>query len=229
MEILDQSIDVNHKWTQTIIAIDTIPQLNHLTLPSKIEPKEPYFDVFEKLYKIAGQQLIRVDVDNERHIAQLSYVKKKELTPEQQKLAVAFIPLARKMTKKYKKLYPDRWEEFESASMMALVLSAERYNEDYGITFYTYVRRRILGSIKDVVRAKKKQLLHLDYDPSYSVEIDDFIAVMFRRLRPIQVQVCTAIYLEGQSQDEIARKLQCSQARICRIHLQSLEHMRAIL
>jgi hypothetical protein len=77
MEILDQSIDVNHKWTQTIIAIDTIPQLNHLTLPSKIEPKEPYFDVFEKLYKIAGQQLIRVDVDNERHIAQLSYVKKK--------------------------------------------------------------------------------------------------------------------------------------------------------
>lgn len=177
--------------------------------------------------------------------------RRSRLNEEQRALAARYMALARRVARPYKRAWPSHWEEFESASLLAVVEAAESFDRSRGVRFATYAYHRIRGAMRDVQRELLARSRPMDFDSDFpigsgdrfaqagrvgrviGVEADppvgseleglDQIDRWLRRLPSRWAEVCRLIYMHGKTQTEAARELGMSQSRLCCIHRASLE------
>lgn len=173
------------------------------------------------------------------------------LSPSRRDLADRYIPLARSLSRRFKRSCPGGWEEFESGSMLALVEAAEAFDPDRGVKFATFARRRITGALIDVQRALFARSrpgggeaisgplpafrehfggrvlgVLADQPIGWELETHDVVERLVATLPPREAEACRRLYLRGQSQSEAAAELGLSQSRLCRIHRVALARLR---
>jgi RNA polymerase sigma factor (sigma-70 family) len=171
------------------------------------------------------------------------------LNPDQQQLAVKYLPLARKLAQPMKRLSPSDWEEFESAACLALVEAAEAYQPERHVKFTTFATKRIWGALKDVSRrrhAKKTltrdgiapvELGELEHDlelkgrvlgmeheleVGWGLDAEDALDSWLRKLPKGHAAACRQIYLQGKTHAEAADALGLSPSRITYIHQEAV-------
>jgi RNA polymerase sigma factor (sigma-70 family) len=171
------------------------------------------------------------------------------LTPEQQTLAVKFLPLARNLAWRFKVAWTAHQDEFESAAYLALVEAAQSYDGSKHVKFQTYARIRIMGELRDVQRgleiagfegdnenAPQIQQLDLDMEEHGRVlltsedrPVEEAVAARdtFERwmnaLPKNHAAACRNLYVHGMSEARSAADLGLSKARIHGLHQESLE------
>ena len=168
--------------------------------------------------------------------------RNERLTERQQELAAKYMPMARAMAKPFKAQFPDSWEDFESASCMALVESAGAFDPDREVKFSTFARRRIWGGLCDT-RRKRIQRSHnecpmadgcpttirlteevaSDIRPvGAEIEAAESLEIWMRKLPRQHAQACRMIYLDDRTHAEVARAMGISPSRVTYMHLESL-------
>ncbi len=175
---------------------------------------------------------------------------KRALTSEQQRLAAQYLPMARALAKPFKVQFPDSWEEFESAAMLALVESARSFNPDRLVKFSTFARRRIWGAMRDVRRqrvirarriaptldgapstvslpedpeARGQVLLSQEQEPVGSeYEAVEAVESWLRKLPKSHGNACRLIYINGKTHAEAAEILGISPSRVTYLHVEAL-------
>jgi RNA polymerase sigma factor (sigma-70 family) len=100
------------------------------------------------------------------------------LNASQQQLATKYIPMARSLARSFKTEHPQLADDFESAALIALTRAALHFDPGYGVKFSTYARRRIVGALKDELRARIAPGYQGDADEapyvtSLYIDIDD--------------------------------------------------------
>lgn len=75
------------------------------------------------------------------------------LSLDQQRLAEQYIPLARSLAGWYRKAFPTLAEDFESEALWGLTQAAGTWRLSGGASFKNHARRRIIGAVRDVLRA----------------------------------------------------------------------------
>jgi RNA polymerase sigma factor (sigma-70 family) len=174
--------------------------------------------------------------------------QRKPLTTEQQGLAERYLPMARALARPLKRTWPQEWEEFESAAMMALVEAAESFDPGRGVRFSTFARLRVVGALRDVQRRMGStkwrvddthavheaadltslepigEVLNTTPDPEVGREVDslDAVEAWLKKLPPRHAAACRAIYVHGCNQAEAAARLGCSQSRLSYLHREAL-------
>jgi RNA polymerase sigma factor (sigma-70 family) len=174
--------------------------------------------------------------------------RRKPLTAEQQGLAERYMPMARALAKSYKRTWPQEWEEFESAALMALVEAAESFDPGRNVRFSTFARLRVVGALRDVQRRMGStkwrvddshavheaadlaslepigEVINTTPDPEVGRDLEslDAVEAWLRRLPPRHAAACRAIYLHGCNQAEAAARLGCSQSRLSYLHREAL-------
>lgn len=176
---------------------------------------------------------------------------RKALSPERQKLAVRYIPLARRLARPWKRLWPQHWEDFDSGALFALVQAARCFDPSRNVKFSTFARHRIVFALRDVHHSILERRAPLDqdnnlspellYDPDtrenaglifgiepeppvgWELENSDALDRLLRKLPPKHAAACRQIYLLGKSQLEAARAIGLSQSRLCAMHRAALE------
>jgi RNA polymerase sigma factor (sigma-70 family) len=173
------------------------------------------------------------------------------LSPARQQLADRYVALARALAKPFKKSFPHFWEEFESASLLALVEAAEAYQPGLNVKFSTFARRRIVGALVDVQRevcALNRpfegaaspppppggppsydehcggRVLGIACEPpvGWDLEAREALERLFRSLPPRHAEVCRRIYLRGQTQSQAALEMGLAQSRLSCLHRDAL-------
>ena len=183
--------------------------------------------------------------------------KARPLTAKQQRLAVAYLPLARSLSQPWKDRFPYLWEEFDSAAFYGLVQAVRTYDPRKGTKFTTWAHRRInyaflevqqleqpLGARRStlelepivsvelfprVIREKFQMIGRREYEPSCEEKIDETDALE-RMLKPLSkraAKVCRLIYVDGLTIDEVAEKLRLTHLQVWRMHSRSLDRLRA--
>jgi RNA polymerase sigma factor (sigma-70 family) len=174
------------------------------------------------------------------------------LTPEQQALAVRYLPLARSLAKSLKQDWPTESDEFDSAACLALVEAAQSYNPNRNVRFATFARFRIWGALRDVQRAliasgwrddiENAPLLNSliseieelgccvigstpDRPVGEDAEMVEAVEAWLRKLPPKHAEACRQIYLHDKTQSEAARIIGCSKSRLSYLHKESLERL----
>jgi RNA polymerase sigma factor (sigma-70 family) len=171
------------------------------------------------------------------------------LTKEQQDLAASYFPLARALARRFKKAWAYGRDEFESAAGLALVEAAQAYDPSKKVKFATYARRRIIGELRDVQRQLILRGWSGDVEEAPDVlplvpDVEDFGCVLLTRpdglvgeqldsreyleslmdrLPLKHARAFEQIYVRGLSQLQTAITLGVSQARVFRLHKQSVE------
>jgi RNA polymerase sigma factor (sigma-70 family) len=171
-----------------------------------------------------------------------------------QKLAAAYMPLARSLSRRLKAMLPWAWEEFESAACMALVEAAESFDLGRNVKFATFARRRISGALLDTQRKLLEggrrchfvtagktefsprntfeeggaQILGIKPEPPVGLELErrDLVEAWLNRLPRKHAATCRQLYLEGLTQTEAAERLGYSQSRLSSMHQEALEMLR---
>jgi hypothetical protein len=97
-----------------------------------------------------------------------------QLTEDQQKLAVAYWPLARSLARPFKDQIPDASDEYESVACLALTEAARTYQTAQSLRFATWARHHIVGALRTARRERiergRRLLLVADLvDEQYSV------------------------------------------------------------
>ena len=158
-----------------------------------------------------------------------------QLTPAQQDLCQRFIPLAHKLAKPLKQAWPNDADDFESAALLALVEAAEAFDPSLPVNFQGFARGKILSALKDLHRAKAKELhrplnrpsaSQATLSPAQYFEERDAAEALLKPLPPKHREVMKLIYLSGKSQAEAALALKTSQTRVCRLHREALNLLR---
>ncbi len=176
-------------------------------------------------------------------------LSRKPLTPNQQALAVKYLPLARSMAQPMKQAWPSCRDEFESAALLALVESAQSFDTSKDTRFSTFARLRIQGALRDVLRRRmargwrtkdhenapsieqfrhdsevKGQVVGAQPPPPVGQRLEavDAVEVLLRKLPPKHAQACRDIYLDEKNQVETAQRLGCSQSRLSYMHREAL-------
>ncbi len=154
------------------------------------------------------------------------------LTADQQDLAARYLPLARSLSQPFWRAWPSSYEEFDSAACLGLVEAARTFDPTRGVKFGTFVRHRILGSLRDVQRGlmaprprrrgKDTPAANPPPDVGAELEASDEVVSLLRQLPRRHAAACRGIYLEAKTQNEVARDLGCSQSRLSVIHRESL-------
>jgi RNA polymerase sigma factor (sigma-70 family) len=167
--------------------------------------------------------------------------RRKPLTAEQQDLAARYVPLAHSLSASYRRAWPNEWNEFESASMMALTEAAETYDPSRGVPFATFARFRITGALRDVHRrlshpltlprgsavctcgdmkiaaTSGRVLMQAARQPDHAYVSADAFEQRMRNLPPRHAEVCRCLHVDGLNQAEIAQRMNLSQTRISTI------------
>jgi RNA polymerase sigma factor (sigma-70 family) len=171
------------------------------------------------------------------------------LTPDQQRLAARYRPMARKMAKPLKRIAPAHWEEYESAANMALVEAAEAWRPQVGTSFSFFAKKRIWGALKDVSRqrwARKRlardgaepahlgDLRHDDEldgrvlgiepepEPGWGLEEEDAVEGWLRKLPPGHAAALRRIYIWGETHAQAAKSVGLSPSRVTYIHQEAI-------
>lgn len=171
------------------------------------------------------------------------------LNVQQQQLAEKYLPLARKLAKPMKNIFPSDWEEYESAACMALVEAAEAFKPDRHVKFSTFASRRIFGALKDVRRRKRTksllvcdggpaiELSELAHDPElhgrvlmtepmeevgWDLECTEAVESWLRKLPRGHAAACREIYLHGKTHAEAAEAVGLSPSRVTYIHQEAI-------
>ena len=173
---------------------------------------------------------------------------KPPLTPAQQALAADYIPLARAMSRPLKRNWPGARDEFDSAACLALVEAAGAYDPARNVRFATFARHRVGGALLDVQRrlialgwrcdvANAPSVLGLarhgelrgrvcmsraDEPIGRELEALEEFEAWMRKLPPRHAAACRAIYRDGMTQTEAARRLGCSQSRLSALHREAI-------
>jgi RNA polymerase sigma factor (sigma-70 family) len=174
--------------------------------------------------------------------------QRKPLTAEQQELAALYVPMARSLAKPYKEAWPNEWEAFDSAAMMALVEAAESFDPGRYVRFSTFARIRIVGALLDIQRQIVKterqvdgthsshtggdmtnlegigEILNATSEPEVGAELEscDAVEAWLCKLPAQHASACREIYLNGCNQAEAAERLGCSQSRMSMIHREAI-------
>src|SRR5689334_18139672 len=74
------------------------------------------------------------------------------LPTERRCLAARYLPLARKMAKPLKMMWPCAEDEFESAACLAVVEAAQSFDPGRNVGFGTFAMMRVQGALRDVQR-----------------------------------------------------------------------------
>jgi RNA polymerase sigma factor for flagellar operon FliA len=163
--------------------------------------------------------------------------------------------MARTLARRYKLRCPDLWEDFDSASLLALVEAAETFDPERGVKFGTFARRRVLGALVDVLRARSARtrpvrkgilpeavltdrpalletaggrVFGIEAEPPVGCELErhEFLERLIAALPPAEADACRRLYLLGQSQTEAAEELGVCQARLSQLHRNALARLR---
>ncbi|MDX2038998.1 MAG: sigma-70 family RNA polymerase sigma factor [Isosphaeraceae bacterium] len=173
-----------------------------------------------------------------------------KLGPEQQRLVIKYMPMARAWARPFRRHWFWTNEDFLSAAYLALVESAANFDSSRGITFGTFARLRIRGAMLDI-QSRLRRMLKADglqssttfdswgesddgpesvlgfEDPMTAlIETADFVEQSLEHLPARHERTCREIYLNGRSQREAAELLGCSKSRISTLHEESLAWMR---
>jgi RNA polymerase sigma factor (sigma-70 family) len=175
--------------------------------------------------------------------------RREPLTPQQQRLAAQYVPLARALAKPLKTSWPMERDEFDSAAMLALVEAAQSFNPSRNVKFATFARYRIWGALRDVQRSLITAGWRADLDNAPNLnsltrdaeeygcvigaepdrpvgeelESNEFVANCFNKLPAKHAEACRQIYLHGRSQSDAAAAVGCSKSRLSYLHKEALE------
>jgi RNA polymerase sigma factor (sigma-70 family) len=175
------------------------------------------------------------------------------LTPEQQRLAEKYVPMARKLCKYMKMSWPQQAEEFEGEAMLALVEAAQSYDPSRNVNFGTFARYRVWGALRDTLRRMapsgflKDQegapsffsmtdeaerigtVLFATDDPPVGHELEEAEAleILIRNLPGAIAEVCRLMYLDGMKQTTVAETRGVSKSRVSYLHQQALKTLRS--
>lgn len=172
------------------------------------------------------------------------------LTDEQKELASRHFTMARIMARHLHAGRRIDRDEVESIAFVALVEAARAYQATDGAQFPTFARYRIVGAILDYFRETgKRRLLPISVvSPSENHALDqnlkgtpigispnlpvgavvdgaDAVEFHFQKMPSAQAAACRLIYLEGKSQDEVARIMDCTRSYVSRIHREALDFL----
>ena len=154
---------------------------------------------------------------------------------EQDRLVLAYLPLARAMAAILKSAHP-RWrDEFESAAGEGLVEAARRYDPSLG-SFPAYAEFRIRARLADVLRSIRRPLparlpiglevLAEGPEVGSELELLEEVPRLLGRLPEREAQAIRLIFLEGRTQAQAARALGVSQVEVSRMQARSLRLLR---
>jgi RNA polymerase sigma factor (sigma-70 family) len=174
-------------------------------------------------------------------VARKTRRQRNSLTAEQQNLAARYVPLAHSLSASYRRAWPNEWNEFESASMMALTEAAETYDPSRGVPFATFARIRIVGALRDVHRRLSRPLtlprgsavctcgdmkiaetsgrvlIQAVHQPDHAYVSADAFERWMRKLPLRHAEVCRCLHADGLNQTETAQRMNLSQTRISTI------------
>jgi RNA polymerase sigma factor (sigma-70 family) len=178
------------------------------------------------------------------------------LTPERQRLAARYLPLARSLAKPYKVYWPGSYDDFDAEANLALVEAAESFDPERGVNFATFARHRIDGALRDMRREKidhdQRFMTHVpssgDLLQGGGCETDRGRLICVREPEPVGEEMergelvehwlsklprkhayaCRQAYFHGRTQQEIAKDLGYSQSRMSNIHQEALRMLREI-
>ena len=171
------------------------------------------------------------------------------LTPERQRLAAAYLPMARALARPFKAAWSRFRDEFDSAACLALVEAAETFDPGRNVKFATFARARICGALRD---ARRRQVpLGYRSEPGdaprvgempmrpeeigrvVTAEADDPVGAELEAAEEIERWLsklprrhslaCRQIYVHDMTYDETARSLGCSQSRVAFMHRQAMD------
>jgi RNA polymerase sigma factor (sigma-70 family) len=170
------------------------------------------------------------------------------MTPEQQALAMHYLPLARRLAKPFKETWAPYRDDFESAACLGLIEAAQTYDSSKHVKFPTFARRRILGELRDVKRDMQLsgwrdcedpptvehlgdktgdtgQVLGITADPPVETVLDahDIVDHWLKRLPKVNATACRLIYLEAMTHRQAGAAMDRSKTRVQRLHKESLE------
>ncbi len=169
------------------------------------------------------------------------------MTPEQQALAMDYLPLARNLAKPFKTAWAPYRDDFESAACLGLIEAAQTYDPSKRVEFPTYARRRILGELRDVKRDMQlsgwrddetpPKVQHLgsgteeegrvlgatpDRPVEKEIEARDTVEHWLTRLPKAHANVCRLIYLEDMTGPQAGAALGRSKTRFNILYKESL-------
>lgn len=169
------------------------------------------------------------------------------LTDAQRALAERYIPLARKLVKPIKAMYPTRRDEFESAACLGLIQAAREFDPARGAGFATFARTHIRWAVAEVCRTSPidgkrndrrvfptvvtfnpyhpqhgEKLVDDAPPPARDIDAIDFVERLFRQLPRRHAQACRLYFIAGKSQSGAARTMGCSQSEVTRLIRASL-------
>jgi len=171
------------------------------------------------------------------------------LTPERQRLAAAYLPMARALARPFKMAWAQLSDEFDSAACLALVEAAETFDPGRNVKFATFARARIWGALRD---AKRRQVplgyrsepreaprvgelpmrpeevgrvvtAEADGPVGAELEAAEEIERWLSKLPRRHSLACRQIYVHDMTYDEAARSLGCSQSRVAYMHRQAMD------
>jgi RNA polymerase sigma factor for flagellar operon FliA len=180
--------------------------------------------------------------------------KREPLTPDQQSLAVRFLPMARALAKPLKLCWPTECHEFESAACLALVEAAQSFDPARNVKFATYARYRIWGALRDVQRGLVMQgwrddlvnapkfvtliataeefgqvmLTHPEPPIGEDVDLADQLDFWLKKLPARHATACRELYLKQKTQGETAEAIGVSKSRVSYLHREALEMLNDI-
>ena len=170
------------------------------------------------------------------------------LTPERQRLATAYLPMAAALSRPFKLAWPKLVDEFDSAAGLALVEAAEAFDPGRGVRFSTFARARIWGALRDAkrrqiplgYRSEPREAPRVGAMPMRPEEVGRIITAepdgpvgaeleaaeelehWLSKLPRRHSLACRQIYLHDMTYYEAARSLGCSQSRIAYMHRQAM-------
>lgn len=132
------------------------------------------------------------------------------LDDERRDLAGRYFPLAKSMSRDYRRLVPGRDDEFESAACYALFSAAQTFDASRGAPFHVHARRRIKGELDITYR----QLLKANGECASRNDEEHFDGLESRergaeeRLEHVDL-VGTWLGKLGKKYEDVCRKYMC--------------------
>lgn len=156
------------------------------------------------------------------------------LSSSQSDLAARYIPLATRMARRFRYVFPRERPDFRSAAYLGLCQAARRFDPAVGVDFATYARHWIDGAMRrHRAHVWDGRPEHLPADildtarPVWS-DLDDRDAAidLIRRLPGKHRHLCRLLYLDGLDRRAAARVMGLSKARVSRLHNEAMRLMR---
>jgi len=159
------------------------------------------------------------------------------MTEENQRLVVEFMPFADAIAaNKFKKMPPQvQLDELKSAAYLGLCDAATRY--DGKQDFKPLAAIRIIGQIKDYLRSLQCSVKAIAIPEDYDIEckaeetksFEDMVGeICENKISPLVKKIFTMYYGQGLTQNEIAKRMDYTPARVCQLIKTNIEMMRNV-